>query len=123
VIHANGAKIPSKTVQGTIREGGKTLFDSIDIEVFSSSVLPLQEHNGLQGMFLLPAQRFLVPGFYDLDLKAGVVYRIMVKELRAKGRKDIYALFGEVPEAQKSPREKPLDDPMKARHPERHGWK
>lgn len=107
-MQISGAKIPSKTIQGTISEGGKVVFDSIDIEVFSSTAVLRSEDAGLRGMFLLPAHKFLVPGFYDLDLKAGTIYHIVVKELCAKGRKDIYAMFGEVSEARELSREKGL---------------
>lgn len=96
MMQISGAKIPSTTVQGTLSEGGKVLFDRLDIEVFSPTALSFSGQAGLRGMFLLPAQKFLVPGFYDLDLKAGTIHHIVIKELCTKGRKDIYAMFGEV---------------------------
>lgn len=120
-MQINGVKMPSKTVQGTISEGGKVVFESIDIEVFSSAAPNLSEHTGLRGTFLLPAHKFLVPGFYDLNLKAGAAYRIVVKELRAKGRKDIYAMFGEVSEARELSQAKGMQEPQKTRHAEKRG--
>ncbi len=79
------AKTVTEVTLATIKENEKTIVDEVMVEFNTDEFSP--KHKVLHGSFRLSPDTPLAPGFYQLLLKDGRSYRIVVKGIRRRGGK------------------------------------
>ena len=71
------AETTTETVSATIEESGKIILDKTEVLLNTEELSP--KHRVLHGSFNAHLDRHLLPGFYQLLLKDGRSYRIVVR--------------------------------------------
>jgi hypothetical protein len=89
------AQTKTEIVWATLKKGHKKIIENIEVEL--NAVELSSDHQVLHGSFEIPSSQSLVAGFYELALKGGGSYQILVKEVIAIFRKDTLVSFLVVP--------------------------
>ena len=76
-VSVGKAKTTTETVSATIKENEKTIADEVMVELITEE---------LYGSIRMSPDTPLVPGFYQLLLKDGRSYRIVIKGVHPRGR-------------------------------------
>ena len=78
------AKTTTETVSATIKENEKTIVYETTVELNTEEYSP--KHKVLHGSFRLSPDTLLLPSLYQLLLKDGRSYQIVVKGIHQSGR-------------------------------------